>query len=162
MVDTLHKPLLTIFVSKKGLPTHTANRQQRWGTILLNYHFKMGYLPSNKFGHVEGLSRLIPKYKESLESTVIASLQFEGKSKITLCNSVRELPVTLDQIKQEAFRNEYINQIKTKILEKDQRTTDICSTCDDVLLYRECVVILSTLQKHILKYSMLAIQGVIG
>ena len=59
--------------------------------------------------------------------------------------------MTLDQINQEALRYEYINRIKTKIWEKDQRTTDIFSTCDDVLLYRERVMIPSTLQKRILK-----------
>ena len=32
------------FRLKKGLPTHTANRLQRWGTMLLNYNFKMEYL----------------------------------------------------------------------------------------------------------------------
>lgn len=31
---------------KKGLPAHTANRLQRWGVILLNYNFKMQYIPS--------------------------------------------------------------------------------------------------------------------
>ena len=103
-LQTDHKSLLTIFGSKKGLPTYTANRQQRWGTILLNYNFEMVYLPSNKFGHANGLSRLIPNYQEPLEDTVIASLQSEGELKITLCNSVRELPVTLDQINQEALR----------------------------------------------------------
>ena len=59
----------------------------------------MVYLPSNKFGHADGLSKLIPKYKEPLEDTVIAFLQCEDKLKITLCNSVREFPVTLGQIK---------------------------------------------------------------
>ena len=109
----------------------------------------MVYLPSNKFSYADGLSRLIPK--ESLEDTVIASLQSEGELTITLCNSVRELPMTFDQIKQEALHDEYINQIKTKILEKDQRTTDVFSTCDNVLLYREHVAIPSSLQKRILK-----------
>ena len=41
MLQTDHKPLLTIFGSKIGLPTHTANSLQRRGTILLNYNFKM-------------------------------------------------------------------------------------------------------------------------
>ena len=91
------------------------------------------------------------KYKEPQEDPLIASLQSEGELKITLCNSVRELPVTLDQIKQEALRDEYINRIKTKILENYQRTTDLFSTCVNVLLYRERVVIPSTLQKRILK-----------
>lgn len=35
--------LLTIFRSKKGIPTYTANRLQCWGTILLSYDFKMEY-----------------------------------------------------------------------------------------------------------------------
>ena len=49
------------------------------------------------------------------------------------------------------FIHEYINWIKTKVLEKDQRTEDVFSTFDDALLYRECVVIPSTLKKFILK-----------
>ena len=65
--------------------------------------------------------------------------------------------MTFDQIKQEALRDEYINWIKTKILEKDQHTTDIFSTCDDVLLYREHIVIPLTLQKCIWKIFTLAI-----
>ena len=38
-LQTDHKPLVTIFGSKKGLPTYTANRLLRWITILLNYDF---------------------------------------------------------------------------------------------------------------------------
>ena len=75
----------------------------------------MEYLPPKKFDHADWLSRLIPKYKEPLEDTAIASLQSEGELKITLCNTVREHPVTLEQIKQEALRDEYINQIKVKV-----------------------------------------------
>ena len=94
ILQTDHKPLLTVLGSKKGLPTHTANRLQRWGTILLNYNFKIEYLPSNKFGHADGLSRLIPKYREAWEDTVTASLQSKGEVKPFICNSIRELPVT--------------------------------------------------------------------
>ena len=73
----------TIYGLKKGLPTHTANRLQRWSTILLNYDFKMVYLPSNKFGHANGLLRF-PNTKNYWKALI----------KITLCNSVRELPMT--------------------------------------------------------------------
>ena len=58
-LQTDHKPLLTIFGSKKGIPTHTANRLQRWSIILLNYNFKMEYVSSKNIGHADGLSRLI-------------------------------------------------------------------------------------------------------
>ena len=46
-----HKPLITIFGSKKGKPIYTANRLLRWGTILLNYNFKIEYLPSKQMDY---------------------------------------------------------------------------------------------------------------
>ena len=66
-LQTGHKPLLTIFGSKKGLPVYTANRLLRWGTIFLNYNFKLEYLPSRQIGHANGLSRLVPSQSELLE-----------------------------------------------------------------------------------------------
>ena len=60
-LQTDHKPLITIFESKKGLPIYTANRLLRWGTILLNYNFKIEYLLSKQISHADGLSRLVPK-----------------------------------------------------------------------------------------------------
>ena len=47
-LQTDHKPLITIFGSRKGLPIYTANRQLRWGTILRSYNFKIEYLPSKQ------------------------------------------------------------------------------------------------------------------
>ena len=47
------KPLITIFGSKKGLPIYTANRLLRWWTILLNYNFKIEYLPSKQISHAD-------------------------------------------------------------------------------------------------------------
>ena len=47
-LQTDHRPLLTIFVSKKGISMHTANRLQCWGIILLNYNFKVEFLLSKK------------------------------------------------------------------------------------------------------------------
>ena len=68
-------------VKKKGLPTHTANRLQRWGIILLDYNFKMEFLPSSKISHADGLSRLVAKHTKPLEDTVIASLRAEVEVK---------------------------------------------------------------------------------
>ncbi|RTG88238.1 uncharacterized protein DC041_0005572 [Schistosoma bovis] len=36
---TGHKPLLTMFGSKSGVPAHFANRLQRWALVLLGYDF---------------------------------------------------------------------------------------------------------------------------
>ena len=49
------------------------------------------------------------------------------------------------------FKVPRIKDNKTKILQTVQQTTDVFSTCDNVLLYRESVVIHSILQKRILK-----------
>ena len=64
-LQTDHKPLVTIFGSKKGLPKYTANRLLRWGIILLNDDFQIQYLSTNKIGHADGLSRLIPRSAET-------------------------------------------------------------------------------------------------
>jgi hypothetical protein len=150
LLQTDHKPLLTIFGSKKGLPQHTANRLQRWGTILLNYNFQMEYVPSKKLGHADGLSRLIPKQTEPLEDMVIAAIQAEAEVKNTLCDTVRELPVTLDEIKSKAEVDEFILSTKEKI-NNNQLNEGIFSICDNVLLYSDRVVIPTTLQKRMLK-----------
>ena len=63
ILQTDHKPLITIFWSKKGLPVYTANRLLRWGKILLNYNFKIEFLTSKNICHAGSLSRLdSPKY----------------------------------------------------------------------------------------------------
>ena len=78
---------------------HTANRLQHWGIILLNYNFKIEFLSLKKLGHADGLSRLIPKFSEPLEDIVIAVLSDEEELSVLLCNTIWELPVTLEHIK---------------------------------------------------------------
>ena len=137
-LQTDHKPLLTIFGSKKSLPTHTANRLQRWGTILLNHDFKMVYPPPNKFVLADGLSRLIPKIQRTTGSLCYCFTSIQSEWKITICNLVRELPVTINRIKQEAFRDEYINQIKTKKIGKGP------AYCRRFLYMQRCVTLQRT------------------
>ena len=97
-----HKPLMTIFGSKKDLPIYTADRLLRWGTILLNYNFKIEYLPSKQISHADGLSRLVPKYSEPFEGTIIAALRTDCEIKNMIANTIKELPVTLPEIKKKA------------------------------------------------------------
>ena len=82
-----HRPLLAILGSKKGLPAHTANRLQQWGTILLNYDFRMEFLSSSKLCHADELSRLILQNSEPLEDMVIASLQMKIEINEILCRN---------------------------------------------------------------------------
>ena len=88
-LHTYHKPLITIFGSKKGQPIYTANRLQRWGTILLNYNFKIEYLPSKQISHADGQSRLVPKYSEPFEDTIIAALRTDCEIKNMIANTIK-------------------------------------------------------------------------
>ena len=149
-LQTDHKPLVTIFGSKKGLPTYIANRLLRWGTFFLNYDFQIQYLSTNKIGHADGLSRLIPMSAETFEDTVIAALRSENEVENTLNSTIRELPVSLKEIKSEVVRDKFIREIKAKLSKKNTKIEEIYSLCDNILLYSERVVIPKTLQKRIL------------
>ena len=80
--------------------------------MLLNYPFKMEFLPSKEIAHGDGLSRLRPKNTELLEETVIASIMSEMDVKYVLFNTVKKLPVTLEEIKLKTKFDKFINQTK--------------------------------------------------
>nr|CDJ93989.1 RNA-directed DNA polymerase (reverse transcriptase) and Integrase domain containing protein [Haemonchus contortus] len=54
-LKTDHKPLVAIFRSKKGISVYSANRLQRWATMLLNYNFAIEYVNTKDFGQVDAL-----------------------------------------------------------------------------------------------------------
>ena len=109
-----HKPLLVIFGSKNRIPLYTANSLQRWSIILLNYNFKMEYISSKKIAHTDGLSRLIPKSAELLKEMVIALLKEEKELSEILVSTIRELLVTLKDIKKVAKMDGFIIGMKKK------------------------------------------------
>lgn len=150
-LQTDHKPLITIFGSKKGLPTYTANRLLRWGTILLNYNFKLQYLPSKNICHADGLSRLVKMKNEILEESVIASIRAGEEERTMMCNTISELPVTLREIRNEAEKDDFIITTKNKMLDDSQNVSNSFSIIDNVLMYNDRVVIPSSLQTRILK-----------
>ncbi|XP_039292569.1 uncharacterized protein K02A2.6-like [Nilaparvata lugens] len=55
---TDHKPLLSIFGSKKGLPVYAASRLQRYALFLTNYDFNIKYITSRANANADCLSRL--------------------------------------------------------------------------------------------------------
>ena len=68
-----------------------------------------------------------------------------------IANTVKELPVTLVDIKRESREDEFIQSIKIKIHNNDPNMTEVFSLCDDVLLYNDRVVIPNSLQRKILR-----------
>ena len=82
----------------------------------------MDYEPSKKLGHADGLSRLIPKYCEPLEDTVILTLKDESEiKKNLLVNTVRELPVTAEEIKVKSETDDFIKKMKNPLRFKENR-----------------------------------------
>ena len=62
--------------------------------------------------HVDGLSRIIPKSREPLKATVIASLRSEMDMEYVLYNIVKELSVTQEEIRYKVKLHEFIIQTK--------------------------------------------------
>ena len=152
MADSLHYRRIInrcsrFLVKKKGLPVYTANRLLRWGTILLNYNFKIEYLSSKNICHADGLSRLVPKNTEVFEDSIIATLITNCEIKNMIAETIRELPVTLADIKNEALKDEFIQNIYNK----DPHVPEVFSLCDDILSYNDRVAIPISLQKKILR-----------
>ncbi|XP_048479394.1 uncharacterized protein K02A2.6-like isoform X1 [Plutella xylostella] len=57
ILKTDHKPLVSIFSSKMGVPSMAASRMQRWAIILSAYNYEIQYVRTNDNG-ADALSRL--------------------------------------------------------------------------------------------------------
>lgn len=100
-LQTDHKPLISIFGSKKGIPVYTANRLQRWALTLLLYDFDIEYISTENFGHADILSRLINSHMKPDENYVIASIHLENDINQVLEDSLKFCPITFQDIKKE-------------------------------------------------------------
>ncbi|BHF77196.1 hypothetical protein SprV_0502029900 [Sparganum proliferum] len=87
---TDHKPLLSIFGSKKDIPVYSASRLQRWTTILLCYDFDILYCRITDFGQADALSRLIYNHQEPEEDTVIAAIAIEDDVRRQLSGAIAD------------------------------------------------------------------------
>jgi len=108
-LQTDHKPLLTIFDFKNGIPIHTANKLQRWALQLLAYDFQIQYVKTSDFGHADVLSRLIAQQHKLEEETVIASIQLKEDISAVLQDSLQNMPITFNHI-QEATKADPVLQ----------------------------------------------------
>ena len=68
-----------------------------------------------------------------------------------IVNTIKELPVTLLEIKSETKNDEFITYIKQKITAKNGKVAEVFSLCDNVHLYSEMVVIQKKLQNRFLR-----------
>ncbi|PIO65501.1 hypothetical protein TELCIR_12825 [Teladorsagia circumcincta] len=106
---TDHKPLLTIFGSKK-IPVYTANRLQRWAITLLAYDFNIQYRSTRSFGQADALSRLIANQSAQEEDRVIAAISIDDDISQTFVNTIRALPVTAREVKESTAKDRLLKQ----------------------------------------------------
>lgn len=115
-LQTDHKPLLSVFGSKKGIPVHTANRLQRWALIMLNYDFDIEYVSTNEFGCADMLSRLIDRSMRPEEDYVIASVSLEEDMVSILNTTVEAVPVSFSALQDARKKCKILQQVKRYIL----------------------------------------------
>lgn len=99
-LQTDHKPLLSIFGSKDGIPAFTASRLQRYALTLLAYDFTVSYVDTNSFGYVDVVSRLIAKHpREPNEDIVIAAINADSEHEQCFAiDTAKQLPVNFSDI----------------------------------------------------------------
>nr|VZI15666.1 unnamed protein product [Spirometra erinaceieuropaei] len=112
---TDHKPLLSIFGSKKGILVYSVSRLQRWATILLGYDFDICYCRTTDFGQADALSRLISNQQEPEEDTVIAANSIEDDVRRQLSDAIRGIPVTAADIRHATGQDPVLRQAITYV-----------------------------------------------
>lgn len=151
-LQTDHKPLLSIFGSKKGIPVYTANRLQRWALTLLLYDFDIEYISTNNFGHADILSRLINSHMKPDENYVIASVQLENDINQVLDDSLKHCPITFQDIRKEnesdsTFKaiKEYINGRwpDTQKDIKDETVKSFFARKESLSLVQDCIMFMN-------------------
>lgn len=68
ILETDHKPLTSIFGSKKGLPQMAASRVQRWAVFLAGYDFQIKHIKGKDNAPADSLSRVLSKFRESIKN----------------------------------------------------------------------------------------------
>nr|VZH95980.1 unnamed protein product [Spirometra erinaceieuropaei] len=160
---TDHKPLLSIFGSKKGIPVYSASRLQRWATILLGYDFDIRYCRTTYFGQADALSRLISNQQEPEEDTVIAAISIEDDVRRQLSDAIRGIPVTAADIRRATEQDPVLRQAITNV-QTCWPTTALAgnlrqlflrraslSVVDSCLMFADRVVIPSSLRPTVLR-----------
>ena len=163
-LQTDHRPLLSVFGSKKGIPAHSANRLQRWALILLAYDFRIEYVNTDSFGKADVLSRLITEFPRENEDRVIAVVREEEDDvEFSLHESVRSLPVNVRDVQRATLEDKLLQRVKKCLEEKwpeakkvDSELMPFFQKRESIAVVKQClmigerVIVPNELQKRVL------------
>lgn len=173
-MQTDHKPLLTIFGGKKGIPIYTANRLQRWAIILLAYNFNIQYINTESFAYADFLSRLITQHSKDDDETVIASVQLENDILQIINTNLQRFPVNYNQLigvyTKDSSMQQLMNLISTnwKSFTSDDRELkqffnrrESLTISNNIVLFNDRVVIPTELRGKLLEQLHVGHPGIV-
>ena len=156
---TDHKPLVSIFGSKKGVPPIAANRLQRWCILLLSYKFKIEYRRTTDFGQVDPLSRLPHGLDAEFDTE---QWSYDHQIYALWDQSLEDLPLTAYDIATETQTDKTLNIIKQYTLKSWPNKTNNSnlraffslkaniSIQDNCLLFNNRIIIPASLRSKVL------------
>lgn len=163
LLQTDHQPLLRIFGSKKGIPTYTANRLQRFALTLLLYDFKIEYVPTDKFGNADVLSRLMDRHEKPEQDFVIASIELENDVGAIVKNAAKILPLAFEDVVRESrkdpvlrvllryVQNGWPRSLEGRELQIFHARRDSLSAIEDCIMFGDRLIIPTSQRQHVLE-----------
>lgn len=157
ILQTDHRPLITIYGSKRGVSAHASNRLLRWGLKLNCYDFDIN---TKQFGYVDMLSRLIPK-NNNPEDLVVANIRLVEESQV-LQATAAHLPVSFKDIKAATLEDNTMQLVKSYIqtewpdgelsweLKELRRRREGLAVVDEVITFNDRIVVPFSLQQAVL------------
>uniref|UniRef100_A0A914X2F7 RNA-directed DNA polymerase n=1 Tax=Plectus sambesii TaxID=2011161 RepID=A0A914X2F7_9BILA len=110
---TDHKPLVTIFGDRKGVPVTAASRLQRWAIKLLGYTFTIKYRKTEEFRQVDGVSRLPASDYKDFDSS--ANRKDVKLYQVVAENQEAFRPVSTMDVLRETKKDATLQQVKKAI-----------------------------------------------
>lgn len=163
ILQTDHKPLISIFGSKKGIPIYTAARLQRWALILANYDFKIQHVRTDQTGQADMLSRLIANNKTNEDHVIALGDINEQEIQFIFSTNIEPFPVTAQEIADHTTEDTLVQQVLNHMqhgwpkhvqngpLAAFHHRADELSTVEGCLLLGQRVFIPLQLRQRILK-----------
>lgn len=104
---TDHKPLVTIFGPKKGIPPVAAARIQRWALKLSGYQYTIEYKNTHDHANADALSRLLPAAQKEKQAN--AEPQF-------FHTVLEELPITPEEVRKNTSKDPVLSKVLDRVL----------------------------------------------
>nr|VZI24304.1 unnamed protein product [Spirometra erinaceieuropaei] len=99
----------------KGTLVYSANRPQRWSTILIRYDFVICYCRATDFGQAGALSRLVCNHQGPEEDAMTAALSIEDDVRSQLSDAIRGIPDNAVDIRRATEQDPVLRQAITYV-----------------------------------------------